>query len=213
MTRALSPKEALSIKNKTIPFAGRWYDLLGTPDWCGVWFIWGNSGNGKTGFAVQLAKEFARFDLTVYNSLEEGISLSMRNTIARYNMEEVNRRFRLLDCESIEDLSNRLRKPKSPHFVIIDSFQYTQMTYKAYLKFKEEFYRKKLIVFISHADGNNPSGRSAKSVMYDATEKIWVQGQRAFSKGRFIGPIGHLDIWPEGAVRYWGETDMTRPKY
>lgn len=211
MARALSPKEVLSIKRKTIPFSGRWYDLLGTPDWCGVWFIWGNSGNGKTGFAVQLAKELARFDLTAYNSLEESVSLSICNALARYRMEEVNRRFRLLDCESMEDLGNRLRKPKSPHFVIIDSFQYTQMTYKAYLKFKEEFHRKKLIVFISHADGNNPSGRSAKSVMYDAAEKIWVQGQRAFSKGRFIGPVGHLDIWPEGAARYWGETDIIQP--
>ena len=41
--------------------------------------------------------------------------------------------------------------------------------------------------------------------MYDATLKIWVEGFKAFSKGRYIGPKGSLTIWPEGAMRYWQE--------
>lgn len=41
-----------------------------------------------------------------------------------------------------------------------------------------------LIIFISHADGKNPAGRSAKSVMYDASLKIYIEGYRAFSKGK-----------------------------
>jgi hypothetical protein len=40
--------------------------------------------------------------------------------------------------------------------------------------------------------------------MYDATLKIWVEGYRAFSKGRFIGSTGQYDVWAEGAERYWG---------
>lgn len=204
MARALSPKEVLNMKKKVIQFTGPWYDLLGTPEWCGVWFIYGNSSNGKTSFLMQLARELSRFGLTAFNSLEEGASLTMQNALRRHNMEEVNRRFQLLDCESLEDLSERLSKRKSPDFIIIDSFQYTQLTYKAYLRFKEQ-HRNKLIIFSSHADGNQPAGRSAKSVMYDATQKIWIEGYRAFSKGRFIGPTGQYDIWPEGGMRYWGQ--------
>ena len=33
--------------------------------------------------------------------------------------------------------------------------------------------------------------------MYDATLKIWVEGFKAFSKGRFIGDKGEFTIWDE----------------
>lgn len=204
MARALSPTEALKMKKQTLPFTDEFHAAFGTPEQVGVWFIWGNSGNGKTSFVMQLCRELAKFGKVAYNSLEEGSSLTMQNTLRRFKMQEVNRRFQLLDCEPMEELSARMAKRKSPDFIVIDSFQYTQMTYKAYLKFKEAS-RGKLLIFISHADGNNPSGRSAKSVMYDASLKIWVEGYRAFSKGRFFGPVGHYTIWPEGAARYWGK--------
>jgi len=139
-----------------------------------------------------------------YNSLEEGASLSMQNTLRRFNMTEVNRRFLLLDCEPIDTLKERLAKRKSPDFIIIDSYQYTQLTYRTYLKFKEA-HRDKLLIFVSHADGTIPAGRSAKSVMYDASLKIWVEGYRAISKGRFIGPEGKYIIWEEGARRLYGD--------
>ena len=77
------------------------------------------------------------------------------------------------------------------------------MTYNDYKKLKEQF-RKKLFVFISHADGKDPAGRSAKSVRYDCNCKIRVEGYRAMIVSRYGGgkPI---DIWAEGAARYWGE--------
>ena len=78
------------------------------------------------------------------------------------------------------------------------------MSYKEYLNFKELF-PNKLLIFISHADGKNPAGRSAKSVMYDASLKIWVEGFRATSKGRFIGPIGEYVIWDKPAEIYGEE--------
>nr|DAL37874.1 MAG TPA_asm: hypothetical protein [Caudoviricetes sp.] len=78
------------------------------------------------------------------------------------------------------------------------------MNYREYIRFKEA-HRDKLIIFISHAQGKAPRGSAAQSVMYDATLKIWVEGFKAFSKGRFIGEKGEYTIWDEGANRYWGE--------
>ena len=153
---------------------------------------------------MQLCRELCKFGLVLYVSLEEGTSLTLQNTLRREGMMEANRRLKVIRGESIEDLSERLEQRKSADFVIIDSFQYTQMTYKAYLKFKEK-HPNKLLIFISHADGKNPSGRSAKSVMYDASLKIWVEGYRAFSKGRFFGSVGHYTIWDEGSRKYRGE--------
>lgn len=100
-------------------------------------------------------------------------------------------------------LDERLSKPRSWDFVVIDSFQYTQMSYKEYIAFKER-HRNKLLIFVSHADGKRPDGRAASKVMYDASLKIWVEGYKAFSKGRFIGPTGECTIYEEGARKYWG---------
>lgn len=204
MARALSVSEALSMKKSTIKMTGRWAEAFGEPESVGTWFIWGNSGNGKTSFVMQLCKELAKFGKVAYNSLEEGAGLTMQNSLRRYSMADVNRRFQILDCEPIAEMSVRMSKRKSPDFYVIDSFQYTQMSYKEYIDFKES-HKDKLLIFISHADGRNPDGRSAKKVMYDASLKVYVEGFRAISKGRFFGPKGCYSIWEEGEDRYWGD--------
>ena len=204
MGRAKSVSELLATKVETFPFKGEWYDAFGEPERKGVWLVWGNSGNGKTTFVVQLCKYLCQFERVIYNSLEEGASLTMKNTLVRCGMLEVNRRILLLDNEPIDELSERLLRRKSPGIVVIDSFQYTQMNYKQYIAFKEK-HKDKLIIFVSHAEGKLPSGRSARSVMYDASQKVYVEGYRAFSKGRFNGPKMQIDAWPEEAAKYWGE--------
>lgn len=197
-------REVLGMKYETIDFDGPWLDAFGKPERRGVWIIWGNSGTGKTTFALQLCKYLCRFGRVAYDSLEEGACLTMQNAFRREGMMEVNKRFLLIDNENMEELSVRLKRQKSPDIVVIDSFQYTGMNYRQYIAFKER-HRRKLLIFISHADGKLPNGRAAKSLMYDASLKIYVEGFRAFSKGRFIGPTGHYDIVPEKARTYWGE--------
>lgn len=204
LQRALSVSEILKMKKKLLTMTGEWFDAFGTTEFYGVWFIWGNSGNGKSTFVMKLCRELCKFGSLLFVSLEEGTSLTLQNTLRRESMIEANRRLKVIRGESMEDLDYRLSQRKSPDFVVIDSFQYTQMTYKAYLKFKEK-HPNKLLIFTSHADGKNPSGRSAKSVMYDASLKIWVEGYRAFSKGRFFGSVGHYTIWEEGSRKYRGE--------
>lgn len=192
------------MKYETMAFDGAWRDAFGTPERRGVWIIWGNSGNGKTSFALQLAKYLCRFGRVAYDSLEEGACLTMQEAMRRENMMEVNKKFLLIDNENMEELGIRLSRQKSPDIVVIDSFQYTQMNYRQYIAFKER-HKRKLLIFVSHADGKLPNGRAAKSLMYDASLKIYIEGFRAFSKGRFIGPIGHIDIVPDKARAYWGE--------
>lgn len=196
-------RELLSMKFDTLPFEGEWHDAFGNPESRGVWIVWGKSGSGKTTFVMKLCKELCKYGRVVYDSLEEGISLTMQNTVRLSNMLEANRRF-LLVCESLEELSLRLKRQKSPDFVVIDSFQYTQISYPQYIDFKER-HRNKLLIFISHAKGQNPDGRPARKLLFDASLKIYVEGKRATSHGRFIGPKGYYDIWPSEAEKYYGE--------
>lgn len=82
-------RELLSMKFETLAFEGTWYDAFGTPERRGVWMVWGNTGNGKTSFVMQLCKELCRFGRVAYDSLEEGACLTMQNTLKRFNMQEV----------------------------------------------------------------------------------------------------------------------------
>ena len=65
----------------------------------------------------------------------------------------------------------------------------------------------KRLVIISQAEGTRPKGRTAVSVMYDAALKIWVEGYRAISKGRYFGEKGYYPIWAERAEEYWTNND------
>lgn len=205
--RTLSGSQVMSIRHKTVSLCGEWANCIGEMDRHGVVFIWGNSGNGKSSAVASLCKEIAKFGKVLYVSLEEGTSLSFQNTISRFGLDECGARFQVLESASVDDLDERLSRPKSPEFIVIDSFQYLQISYKRYIAFKEA-HRNKLLIFVSHADGKQPAGRAARSVKYDAMLKIWVEGYKAFSKGRFIGRTGEAVIWQKGADEYWGINEI-----
>lgn len=201
--QAMSISQLLAQKKVTIELSEEMRLAFGEPEAIGTWIIWGQSGNGKTTFALQLAKELSSHSRVLYNSLEEGDSLSLMHAVERVGLREVGNRVQFV-CEDIPTLTKRLKKRRSPKIVFIDSLQYTQMEYKDYIAFKEAL-PKHLLIFISHARGKQPEGRIGQSVKFDAMLKIWVEGYRAHSMGRFKGERGDVDIWREGAEIYWGK--------
>ncbi|MDX9703900.1 MAG: hypothetical protein RBU23_12785 [Candidatus Auribacterota bacterium] len=203
LNRAISVSQLESMSFNELPFDGDWFDLIGKPEIKGSWLIWGESGNGKTRFALRLCKYLARFCRPAYNSMEEGASKSLREAFREVGMNEVKGRVVLLDNEPIQELKTRLRKRRSPDVVIIDSVQYTGLNYRDYTTLVNEF-RNKLFILISHADGKSPAGRTAKSIRYDAFVKIRIEGYRAFALSRYGGGKP-FDIWPEAARKYYNE--------
>lgn len=203
MAKSLSASQVLAIKRDTIQLEGAWGECLGEIDRTGVIIVWGQSGNGKSSAVMSLAKELTKHGKVLFVSLEEGFALSFQNTVRRFSMQDCGQRFQVVTGEDMNAISERLKKRRSADFVIIDSFQYTGLNYKRYLAFKKA-HANKLIIFVSHADGKQPAGRAAVSVKYDADQKIWVEGHKAISNGRYIGTTGECVIWEEGARRYWG---------
>lgn len=201
MARTLSAKQVLTIKFDTIRLGGGWDECVGEIETTGIWFIWGNSGNGKTSAVVSLCKELSAFGKVLYNSREEGVSLTMQNTLRRYGMGELGSRFQLANM-SLQELDEKISQQRSPKFVVLDSFQFMGLTYKDFRAFCEK-HKNKMLIFVSRTRGRQPEGRAAISAMYDASCKIWVEGYKAFSKGRFVGTTGEMTIWDEGAKKYW----------
>ena len=127
LKRALTVQNILDKKYKLFDFTGKWFDAFDKPEMTGVWFIWGNSGNGKTSFVIQLIKELANFDKVLLNSREEGTRHTLKKSLLNFNMSDVgNNRVHFVD-EPISDLVTRLKMKKSRRIVVIDSFQYMMM--------------------------------------------------------------------------------------
>ncbi len=200
MKRALTITDIRNYKTKTYLLDGGLDLALGEVELTGSWIVWGGSANGKTRFALQLAKALAKHVRVAYDSLEEGLSLSMQHAIEDVGFADVKRNFILLDGEGVDELKERLRKQRSPKVVIIDSLQYTGLTYTEYKALRDEF-RSKLFIFISHAEGHNPKGAVANSVKYDAFVKVYVEGYRAYPQSRYGGNVPYT-VWPEGAAKY-----------
>ena len=201
LRRAYSPGEVLGMRIPRFEFGGAWQASIGNPAKSGVWIVWGASGNGKSSFVMQLAKYLCGFGRVIYDSLEEGTGLSFQMSLGRHRMQDVRKRLIILDREPMEFLEERLRRRGSPGVVIIDSFQYSGLSYQSYKELKER-HPKKLFIFISHAEGLHPAGRTAKKVEYDADVKIMVSCFKAWCKSRFMETPGvPYVIWEEGAAK------------
>lgn len=192
--RALTVADLLNYRPHCMPFEGQWAESFGLPERTGTWLIWGNSGNGKTRFAIQLIKYLASLgERVAYNSVEEGASASLKMAFEQENVAETGRRVLILDKEPMPELIVRLGRPKSPDVIVIDSLQYTGLKYAEYKALRDRF-RRKLFIFISHAEGKLPAGRVAQSVRFDAFVKIWVEGYKAYPVSRFGGGESYV-IW------------------
>lgn len=209
--KALSVADVLSYKPNTIPLEGKWRDMIGEPELKGAWIIYGESGEGKTSFAMQLGRYLCSVNdqlwyRTAYDSIEEGLSFSIQESYRRTGMANVSGRFLLLDKEPIADLKERLRKRKSPDIIFIDSVQYSRLTKREYKELIDEF-SNKLFIFISHADGSTPKGALAQDIYYDAFVCICVKGFIAsVTKSRY-GGNGEIVISEKKAKEYYGKTE------
>ena len=157
---------------------------------------------------MQLCKYLTRFRRVAYNSLEQGLSLSLQKAWERVGMEEVGTRIILLDKESLKDLTARLRKKQSPGIIVIDSVHYwLGFKMSDYMKLRQQF-PDKLFIFIAHERKGEPKGSLAQNLRYDADVKIRVEGYKAFTTTRYEvaeKKEGGADfiIWEQGAAEYW----------
>ena len=199
--RAYSPREISARTYRCLPWGERWSVPFGTPTMTETWFVSGASASGKSSFVMQLAKELCRYGSVLYLSLEEGVSQSFKERIERYRMSDVQGRFRVAVDDTLEELTARLSRPKSPHFVIVDSFQYAGWTYEQAKSLVTRFQQKSFI-FISQEYKGQPMGKAAARLRYMSGMKVRVAGFKAFCQGRFTGdPGSSFVVWEEGVLR------------
>lgn len=203
MTKALSPRQVMNKKRVVYEFEGAFLESFGKPERNAIWMIWGQSGNGKTRFLLQLCKYLTQFGKVDYNSMEEGDSASFALALQDTGMLEVDNRFKLLPNVLPDDFVERLCGKRKADFAVWDSLQYAGFNYLYYKEMKRKL-RTKSLLFISHAKGSMPDGHCADKIRYDAGIKIHVVGYVAKVKSRYGGNKPFI-IWEAGAKKYWGK--------
>jgi len=201
--RAYNPREVSQKKYEVIKWNGQWRESFGRPAMNETWFISGASAQGKSSFVMQLAKKFCEYGKTLYVSAEEGIRQSFQRRLEMFEMNSVGRKLSIIEDPDINLLKERLSKPKSPRFIIIDSFQMANWTYQDAMELIEKF-NKKSFIFISQEYKSRPMGADAVRLRYAAGVKIRVSGFMALCSGREKETTGGggFVVWDEGAIRY-----------
>lgn len=203
LPRAKSAKEMQGMVFQTWKFSGEWQKLLGDPEPRGLWLIWGGSYNGKSTFIMRLCKYLTGFGKVAFDDLEEGWCKDTQDATHEAGLDEVGSLFQFLHKEPIPVLIERLKKHKSAKIVVINSLQYTDLTFKSYLQL-ESMFPNKLFIIICHEEGREPEGKVGKRLKFHASKKLRVEGFRVFAQVRGRG-ANYLDIWSEGAAEYWNE--------
>lgn len=201
MKRALTVSNILHKKRNLLPFDGQWLDAIGKPELSGTWFIYSESGHGKTTFTFQLCKYLCELGLKVgYNSMEEGDSETIKKVMLRVGMQEVASRFMFFDKDSKEDMAERLSRRNAPRVLVIDSWQYARMRTEEYIFF-EQAHPSTLFIVIGHEKNGKPKG-TGEAIYYHAHVKIRVLGFKAYVKTRYEGKGLPITIWEKGANEY-----------
>lgn len=201
ISRAYSPREIAQKKWQRIEWDTKWKEPFGNPTLNETWFVMGASASGKSSFVMQLAKEMCKIGPVLYVSYEEGVSLSFQERLKRYKMNEEQGKFRVVTDDTLEDLTERLKKKRSAKFVIIDSFQYAGWTYEEAKALVDKF-KHKSFIFVSQEYKGQPLGKAATRLKYMAGMKVRVAGYRAYCQGRFTSdPGGGFVVWAEGVMK------------
>lgn len=183
----MAVKKAYSIKDiekrsfKTIPLSGEWLRHLGHIEQSGSILIMGDSGHGKTSYAMQLAKAFCVNEKVFYNSAEEGIRQSFKRSLDINNMKTVASNF-TFSKEGYDAMVTRLTKKRQPKIVIIDSIQYCFRGKRknAYYDLIEQF-PNTLFIGLSHVSKGMPTGAIANEFYWDCQSRTIVKDFKAYT--------------------------------
>ena len=201
--KALSVKQAFSIVFKLFEFTGLWLQAFGKPEITGFWYLGGGEKNGKSTFAMMLAKYLTTFGKVLYISAEEGLSKDIIAAMKFAGLSDKNKNFNIIDYEPWEQLQARFSSRKCAKIIFIDNSTVyrDEITRKLIAELKQN-HANKLIIMVCHEAKGSPDNALATTWRKLAKIIIQAEGLKAIISGRCPGGI--LMINEEKANLYWG---------
>ncbi len=180
MKRAYTYEDIAKAKFKMIPLQGEWLRHLGRMERSGSILIMGDSGHGKTSYALQLMKVLCQIEKVHYNTAEEGMKASFKRSLDLNGLKTVSSKY-VFQKESYDEMMQRLSRKRQPKIVFIDSVQYCFRG-----KRKEDYHRMleqcpdTLFIGVSHFKKGAPVGAVADEFYWDCQNRIFIQDFKAY---------------------------------
>ena len=188
MARGISVKTLLEKKYKTFDFTGEFEPYFGNPEKGGCWIIYGGEKNGKTLYALKLAKYLSNYDKVRYVSAEEGTGKEFQENAARAGLDDKVTNLIFTDYEPLEELEAVLQNRKGPKVVFVDNITvYNDELKNGALRKLLKKYEHITFIFLAHEEKKEPYTATAKLCKKLAKIIIRVEGLTAFISGRVPG--------------------------
>ena len=177
---------------------------IGEAEAKGCWLIYGPEKNGKTWFALQLAKELAKFLKVSYISAEEGTDKSFQDACERAGITKCDR-IMWDEYLTLDEIIEKFNKPKASQVIFIDNLTIyaDEFKNKSFRDFMNQM-PGKLIICLAHEERKEPYPAVARMAKKLSKVYVQVRGLKAFVTSRF-STGGELVINDEMSEIYWGE--------
>jgi energy-coupling factor transporter ATP-binding protein EcfA2 len=169
-------------KFHSLAFTGDWAELFGEPERNFRAMLYGDSGCGKSTFALQFADYLAlKFGKVFYNSFEEGLNKTIQDR-ANFVKPRSQRLF-VGDRIPFENMVDRIKRC---HYrvVFIDSTQFMAFTYDQYKELTALF-PKKSFVFVSQGKSKGKTD-GADKILFAVDCKLFFKDGIVESESRFL---------------------------
>jgi hypothetical protein len=194
MSKTIGTDQLLAMKFERLPLPDKWEAILGRLPSTFMMIVYGESGEGKTEFCMQLAKELTQHGRVEWMGYETAHDGDIQDAVARNSMKGLpitwTDPFAKLNDDAVlfDELLNKMAKKKSAKYWVIDSIDATGFDEKQVMHLKNKVGKKKGIVFIAHAKGKVPEKAVSRKIEFYGQVGIYVKHCIAFpEKNRFGG--------------------------
>jgi len=165
-----------------LPFTGDWKEHQGEPERAGSILIYGDTGHGKTTYALQYMRYLCEFEKVFYNTVEEGMKASFKRSLKLNGLQYISSKY-TFQSEFYDDMVKRLNRKRQPKIVFVDSVQYCFRGKKDTHYFElMEMFPKTLFVWVSQLQKNSPKGAVADAIKWDAQNIIKIEDFKAYTE-------------------------------
>lgn len=198
MGKTISAKNILENDYPLLHVSEHMKRIIGDAEIGFTMLIWGESGSGKTTFAIRDLATYlaANHGKVYYNSREQGEGAGIQKILSRCDLASIkDGRFMFGDRDTWSEMIHKI-KTIHPRYIFIDSSDYLNMTSEQYKQLLELCHKgskrqRKSIIIISWARNENPKSQYMCDVRYMVDIKCRVVKGVTLIDSRF----GATDSW------------------
>lgn len=190
-----------AIKNKkyhSLELDPKYAELMGEPERNFTAIMYGESGSGKSVFALQFAEYFANeFGKGFYNSHEEGANKTIQDRVINFNVTA--KRLWIADCYDFEEMCDHIQRTYC-RLVVIDSVKYMNFTIAQLKDLRERFAKRQLTIIMIDFGASKGSPTSGKDLIHVSDVKMYFKDGIVHSTSRYLDkPIQKRLFTPQTA--------------